>query len=168
MIRAATISPCGRYRYSLARSWANEMIRTVPGGRVCWIMLNPSTADDKVDDPTIRKCIGFSKNWGYDSLEVVNLLAWRATHPRELRGEQDFVGPENAKAVTDAVARASLVVCAWGAADIVRAQGLGTHAAVHLHRSGVALHHLGLTKHGEPRHPLYVPYSVAPTRWAVL
>src|SRR6185369_17379869 len=85
----AVISKCGKYRYSLRREWIGG------AGTVCFIMLNPSTADASVDDPTIRRCIGFAQRWGYQILEVVNLYAYRATRPRDMFAAADPVGPEN-------------------------------------------------------------------------
>ena len=108
LTRAATISACTKYRYSLRRTWQE-------GGRVvCFIMLNPSTADADIDDPTIRRCVGFGKSWGYDALEVVNLFAWRETEPKFLITPSDPIGPDNDGAILEASGRAELVVCAWG------------------------------------------------------
>lgn len=81
MKKHATLSDCGKYRYWLERSWEET-----GKGFVNWIMLNPSTADAEIDDQTIRKCIGFSKLWGYDGMHVVNLFAFRATDPESLYG----------------------------------------------------------------------------------
>jgi hypothetical protein len=83
--RGATLSDCGRYRYRLWRRWAD-------GPTVLFVMLNPSTADADVDDPTIRRCIGFARSWGAGALEVVNLYAWRATQPAELKAAVGPVG----------------------------------------------------------------------------
>jgi hypothetical protein len=155
---SAMIDPTGRYRYSLARSWA---IDGEPD-TVVWVMLNPSTADAELDDPTIRKCIGFSRLWGYTALEVVNLFAWRATDPRELRKVSDPVGPGNLAAIAHAVSGAGLVVAAWG----TDGWWLGQHGIVldELRRLG-DVYHLGLTKEGFPKHPLYLPYETRRWRW---
>src|SRR5689334_10494992 len=108
MERAAMLSPDSNYRYSLRRTWRE-------GSRiVCFIMLNPSTADADLDDPTIRRCIGFAKSWNYDALEVVNLFAWRATKPSVLASIDDPEGLENDGSILKAAARAEMIVCAWG------------------------------------------------------
>ncbi len=92
MTGSAVLSECARYRYRLDRAWERDDHGL---GTVTWVMLNPSTADADVDDPTIRRCIGFSKAWGYNALTVVNLFAWRATSPRDLCAVEDPVGPDN-------------------------------------------------------------------------
>jgi len=141
---AATFSACLAYRYSLSRQWGDD-------GSVCWIMLNPSTATASVDDPTIRRCVGFSRAWGYGALEVVNLYALRSTDPAGLWKSTDPVGPQNDAAILRATQRASLVVCAWGAnAKPARV------AQVRELLMETPLHHLGRTKAGMPRHPLYL------------
>jgi hypothetical protein len=126
-------------------------------------MLNPSTADATVDDPTIRKCIGFSRRWRCGVLRVVNLFAFRTTDPRCLKTVTDPVGPENLRWILRSVEAAersrerSTVVCAWGAH--------GTHqnqdAAILrlLKRRTIRLVALGRTKDGQPRHPLYASYA---------
>ena len=106
MYVGATISACGRYRYELARGEGEPSI--------CWIMLNPSTADASRDDPTIRRVIGFSRRWGFATAVVVNLFAWRATRPEELLSVEDPVGPDNDRTVRDVVGRSDVVVLAHG------------------------------------------------------
>src|SRR5262249_6763346 len=103
----ATFSPCRRYRYALQRRWAD-------GPAVCWVMLNPSSADEHRDDPTIRRCVGFSQSWGYAGLVAVNLFASRTPDPAALWSVADPVGPGNDAAIRGAAAGASLVVAAWG------------------------------------------------------
>ena len=108
MIKTAKISPCGQYRYRLGRLWDEDL-------PVClWIMLNPSKADANVDDNTIRRCVGYSKGWGYGSIQVGNLFAWRTTYPKELYQADDPVGSENDRHLRDMLAEADLVVCGWG------------------------------------------------------
>lgn len=111
MRRDAGISDCGRYRYWLTRGWSH-------GPMGVWIMLNPSTADAMQDDPPIRRCIRFSKAWGWGSLAILNLFAYRATNPAELRKVADPVGPECDQAMADFVPKlpgVRCVVAAWGA-----------------------------------------------------
>ena len=134
-----------RYRYRLWRSWDPD------GARVAFVMLNPSTADDRRDDPTIRRCVGFARSWGFGSLDVVNLFGYRATFPADLVRAPDPVGQENARHVRAALRGADLVVLAWGrrATDSV---------LLSLPRA----HCLGLTRTGQPRHPLYVRGETRP------
>lgn len=145
----AEFSSCRRYRYRLWRRWGD-------GPWVCWIMLNPSTATATEDDPTIRRCISFSKRWGCGSLDVVNLFAFRSTDPAALKNEDDPVGPENNAAILKSVDRAALVVAAWGVHGTLD----GRDARVKALLSG-RLQCLGTTKEGHPRHPLYVAGSTA-------
>jgi hypothetical protein len=154
--RDALLSADGRYRYQLMRSWGD-------GPWLTFVMLNPSTADALVDDPTIRRCIAFAEAWGYGGLIVVNLFALRATDPRELLTAVDPVGHENDWHIADAVEQTDLVVAAWGA-SIPRQHGKRPAAVREL--LGDA-HHLGLTAAGHPRHPLYLRADTRPTRWEI-
>ena len=137
--------PRERYRYTLHREWNGGDC-----GVVCWVMLNPSTADAVRDDPTIRRCIGFSRRWGFNSLVVVNLFALRATDPNVLLLDANPVGPGNDDAIRHAAQEASLIVAAWGAHPAMvrgrRDQRVRDLCA--------ALHCLGTTRGGHPRHPL--------------
>lgn len=151
MHKAATISDCGAYRYRLSRTWA------VQHATMAFVMLNPSTADADVDDPTIRKCIGFATRSGYGGIEVVNLYAYRATDPKNLRAAGYPVGPDNDEH-TEAVCRqATTVVCAWG----VNAEGLSRPAEVlrMLKGWGIKPRALRINQRGTPLHPLMLPYS---------
>lgn len=157
MHRGATISPCREYRFRLTRYWEG-------GPSVCWIMLNPSTADAEVDDPTIRRCIGFSRQWGYGGLVVVNLFARRCTRPVHLKDPGDPVGPDNDAYIEQAATHSSLVVAAWGAHPLAKERGCVV--ANNLDDVGVTLHCLGHTASGAPRHPLYVKGDTEPVGWA--
>jgi hypothetical protein len=143
------------YRYRLERHWSG-------GTGLCgFIMLNPSTADERSDDPTIRRCIGFAKGWGYSGLIVGNLFALRATCPAALLAAGDPVGGEaNAQALVDLIDEAGLILCAWGHFSAVGDHGREAIALVR--ERGRVPHCLGLTKHGAPRHPLYLPASTQP------
>jgi hypothetical protein len=132
-------------------------------------MLNPSTADADQDDPTIRRCVGFSKTWGFGHLAVVNLWALRATDPSELLMHAEPSGPHNWAYIESEVGRAALIVAAWGAhavkvpGGLFRGQTLEA-VARRLDRPVVCL---GLTKKGHPRHPLYVRSDQSPTPYQV-
>src|ERR1019366_767130 len=108
VIRSATLSACQSYRYDLTRSWSDRP-------RVAWVMLNPSTANGTVDDPTIRRCLAFSKAWGFGGLTVVNLFALRSTDPKALLAHVDPCGPSNLQFIKGAIGGSALAVAAWGA-----------------------------------------------------
>jgi hypothetical protein len=147
--RGAEISDDGLYRYSLTRVWDET------GRQLCWIMLNPSTADSERDDPTIRKLIGFSKRWGFGGFAVVNLFGYRATKPTELQKVSDPVGIYNDRAVT-LWAEGRTLVAAWGS----NAKIIGTRAGqVGALLAGRSCYALKVTDAGYPWHPLYVPYE---------
>lgn len=153
--RKAHISDCQKYRYWLRRTW-NEAL-----DGVCFIMLNPSTADAFKDDPTIRKCMGFAHKWGCGEITVVNLFAWRATDPKELRKESVPIGPENDANIL-AEAKGRRVIAAWGVDGGLRNRD--KHVLDLLKPLHVEC--LGLTKDGFPRHPLYAPYAIKPVHFA--
>ena len=157
-VGAAVFDETGAYRYRLSRT------RSDGAGVVTFVMLNPSTADAEVNDPTIRRCIGFAWDWGYRALTVVNLFAYRATTPKELRRAKNPVGPANDEHLLAAVDAAEAVVAAWG-----------VHGALHgrdrevmdLLAKRAELTCLGVTKGGLPRHPLYMPKRARPTPYSI-
>lgn len=164
MKRSAALSRCGTYRYRLDREWDQD------GGRVAFIMLNPSTADANIDDPTIRRCIAFAKSWGYGGLVVGNLWAYRATDPKDLKrvlkewdGGVKARGPENYYYLQEMCAQASRVVCAWGPNGAI--DGRSDQVRNLLFAWHVMPHYLRLTKDGHPGHPLYLPGSLTPQPW---
>jgi len=149
-------SPCGRYRYRLWREWDRRR-RTL-----LWIMLNPSTADHLGNnDPTIERCERRAHAWGFGRVEIVNLFALRSPDPRVLRTAAQPIGPDNDRAIMEAAEISDMILCAWG--------GLGgladRAAAVRSLLQGRPLSCLGLTRSGEPAHPLYLPYSRLPERY---
>ncbi len=146
MLKDATIDSTGEYRYILKREW-NPNLKTV-----VFVMLNPSTADANIDDRTIEKCIKFAKSWGYGSLEVVNLFAYRSTDPKKLRDVGDPVGEENDNYLLEAVNRADKAVLAWGN----NGRMLRRYKKVLELLSSKELYCLGITKEKQPKHPLYV------------
>jgi hypothetical protein len=144
----AFISDCGTYRYALMRRWAE-------GWPLRFVMLNPSTADASLDDPTIRRCTGFARREGYGALIVLNLYAYRATNPKVLVTCADPVGPHN-----DTILWAHLLAAAEGPTPVVAAWGANAKRERVAHvlglRPSVDWRCLGVTKDGQPRHPLYV------------
>lgn len=147
----AEISPCGVYRYSLRRVWNAHRDWCL------FVLLNPSTADSSNDDPTIHRCVSFADLWGYGGLVVVNLFALRSTDPRALYTHPDPVGPKNDAVIAEWAAACPLTVAAWGAHGEFRERG--KQVAAELRRLGVEVKCLGMTKGGEPKHPLYLAGS---------
>jgi hypothetical protein len=152
MERSATLSACRTYRYALWRRWGR-------GDYAMFIGLNPSTADETNDDPTIRRCIGFTRSWGYEALCMVNLFAYRATDPADMRMAAEPIGPDNDQTIVSLARKAGVVVAAWG----THGTYMGRDRAVRL--MVPELHYLRLTKGGHPGHPLYLPASLEPQRW---
>jgi hypothetical protein len=153
MKRNAVIDSTGLYRYSLGREWEPN------SPSLAFVMLNPSLADAIADDPTLRRCINFAQSWGYGSLEVVNLFAYRASCPTVLKRIKDPIGPENDRYLKQAVELADKIIVAWGNQGI-----LENRAKVVLHwlNSFATLYCLGITQTGSPRHPLYVKGNTKP------
>lgn len=154
MLRGAQLSDCRRYRYTLTRDWGT-------GPAATFIMLNPSTADATVDDPTIRRCVGFAHAWGCGRLIVGNLYALRATDPQALWNAVDPVGPDNDATLTRLLAQADgPLVAAWG--GNARADRVEALLAL---PGAERLACLGVTKAGAPRHPLYLPATAPLQPW---
>lgn len=144
----AVISDCGKYRYLLRRTWDHAKPRAL------FIMLNPSTADARQDDATIRSCVRLIGALGYGSMEVVNLFAWRATDPAELAKATDPIGERNDLTIAGAIGRCDTAVCAWGAHPMAESRGRSVRAILRGYRPAVFC--LGKTKAGAPKHPLYI------------
>lgn len=157
MNRGAIIDDTQRYRYALWREWDDKL------PPVLWVMLNPSTADADIDDPTIRRCIGLSTQFGYGSLTVVNLFAWRATKPEELLTAEDAVGPLNDIHIRQLAIPHLDVICAWGSNVPKRYSNRPAEVLSLLRDTNTCA--LRLSKHGQPWHPLYLPSSVIPMPW---
>lgn len=152
----ATFSPCRTYRYDLWRSWQDT---GVGKGYVMFIGLNPSTADEIKNDPTVRRCIGYAKAWGYSRLCMTNAFAYRATDPKDMMQAGNPVGPRNDEFLCARAAGASIVIAAWG----THGAYLGREQDVRSLLPG--LNCLRLTKHGHPAHPLYLPKTLKPFPW---
>ena len=157
----AIFSVDGCYRYVLTR--------TDQGGvGVCmFIMLNPSTADATTNDPTIRRCIGFAKAWGFNMLVIGNLFAYRTKDPNELLMVDDPVGPDGNNDFLKGMALcADLVICAWGNGQIpVKGGHRALDVKLMLEDMGANLHTLGMTKVWQPKHPLYLKADTQPQEW---
>lgn len=151
----ATFSPCRNYRYMLTRRWGR-------GPTLCWVMLNPSTADAFRTDNTLAKCIGFTKRAGnYGGAVIVNLYSLRSTDPKALWtcGEAERIGPLGDQFITEQAGGRNHAIVAWGTHGA--RNGRGDQVAAMLANAGVTLHCLGVTKDGQPKHPLYVPGDTA-------
>jgi hypothetical protein len=161
--RGADFSECGAYRYRLWRWW-EPGLWSQNTRAVCWIMLNPSTADAEQDDPTIRRCVGFSRAWGYVGAVIVNLFALRTTDPGRLYEHPDPIGPDNSVFLETEAQCGAIVIAAWGTHGVCGDRGEAVRER--LRELRVDLHHLGLTKDGHPSHPLYLPKTRTPELWA--
>lgn len=157
MRRTVTLSADGAYRYDLGRYWDD-------GPTATWIMLNPSTADDQIDDPTIRRCIAFTKSWGLDGMTVVNLYALRSSDPKALLTADDPIGPRNVEFIERHLSAAVFAVAAWGAWDGIAGRARPSIADI-AQFYDVPLTCLGTTKAGHPRHPLYVKGDTPLVEW---
>lgn len=152
MQKTAAISACGQYRYRLTRIWDQDA-SVLP-----IVMLNPSTADAEVDDPTIGRCISFAQREGFGGILVVNLFAYRAAAPDDMRAAEDPIGPENNNTLRavfgEAAGRGSSVLAAWGTNGDFNSRDAEVRSLAQ--EVGARLVCLGRTGGGHPRHPLYV------------
>ena len=153
----AEYSDCEQYRYTLTRVWDPE------GRRALFIMLNPSTATELQNDPTVERCERRARALGFGSFRVLNIFAWRATDPRDMRRAKDPVGAANDAAILAGLDWADQVICAWGTHGAHLDRGPGVERL--LRGAGADLFHLGLSKAGHPKHPLYIGYQVQPMPW---
>ncbi len=152
MQTGATFDTTRQYRYTLWRAWD-------PGRpRVGFIMLNPSQADATNDDPTLRRCLGFARSWGYGALEVVNLFAYRTANPKHLQQVADPIGRDNDRILQTWGDRVDCIILAWGNGGTLYHR----HQIVLDFLPDTKLHCLGLTKQGQPRHPLYLRANLHP------
>lgn len=156
-ISEAVYSECERYRYALTRVWdANSK-------RVTFVMLNPSKANEVSNDPTVERCERRARALGYGAFRVTNIFAWRDTDPMAMRKAKRPEGPDNPRVLREAAIWADDIIAAWGAHGSHREQG--PKIAALLKAMDTPLYHLGLTKDGHPRHPLYISYKTQPTLW---
>ena len=155
-VSEAVYSDCEQYRYLLTRVW-------VSGPKALFVMLNPSTATEIQNDPTVERCERRARTLGFGAFRVTNIFAYRATDPKVMRAVADPVGPGNDAAILESAAWADSIVCAWGNHGLH--QDRGAFVANLLRQTGVPLLHLGLTGQAQPRHPLYVGYDQQPQAW---
>lgn len=154
MVRTANISDDGVYRYSLGRIWQPAK------PKVCFVMLNPSTADAHIDDATLRRCIGYAATWKYGGLYVLNLFALRSRDPNRLKHHPDPVGPDNKLVFKTILGASAKVVCAWG--DHGKLHNQWKRAYLWIWASDHKPTALRINKSGMPAHPLYLPQDLVP------
>jgi len=156
----AQYSDCERYRYALTRVWD-------PAGRkALFIMLNPSTATEFQNDPTVERCERRARALGFGAFRVTNIFAWRDTDPRKMRAAADPVGPENDETISQSCLWADQIIAAWGTHG--EHLNRGPKVTSLLRATGLPVSHLGLTQAGHPKHPLYIAYSQQPQLWESL
>lgn len=150
MKMTAVLSPCKTYRYLLTRKWDEKL------ASVTWLMLNPSTADASVDDPTIRRCMGFARGWDMGGIEVVNLFPLRATNPKELKDHREPLPIKmfNLAYIADSAYRTRTVICGWGGN---KTYGRVAEVMPILDKLTLPAYCIGQTQAGDPVHPLYQP-----------
>lgn len=158
--QGATFDPTRKYRYRLWRAWDLNL------PRVAFVMLNPSTADETVLDPTLRRCLGYAQAWGCGSFEVVNLFALRSTDPGALLKADDPVGPANDDVIMNTAMYAGIdgqfgIVAGWGAHPSVKLNGRDDEVTYLISRHS-AIMRLGMTKNFHPKHPLYLKKDLKP------
>lgn len=156
MLCWADFSPCRTWRYSLSRRWDD-------GPSMAVIGLNPSIANEMDDDPTIRRCVRFAKDWGFSGLWMLNLFAMVSTDPDGLKTANSPIGIMNDVTIITAAQTCGLTLAAWGAYPFAKHRA--RNVAKILEDRGCKLHCLGFTKDGSPKHPLYVPASKSPEIW---
>jgi len=154
----ATFSPCRRWRYLLWRRW--DEAKPVAN----FLMLNPSTADEKKLDPTCARARDYAERWGYGALIVTNIFAFRNTNPNQMKAAEDPVGPGNDAAIVKAAKASALVVCAWGNHGAFLERSSAVRAL--LNKINIRPHVLRLNANGEPAHPLYLPGRLEAISWS--
>lgn len=153
----ARFSECRKYRYALWRRWDWQGF----GNQVMFIGLNPSTADERDNDLTISKCIGFAKRWGYGGIVMMNLYPFCTTYPTELLAAREPTNPANHEAFGYYRTHVGLVVAAWGALETKQRPRMQWQSTIHDVQHAIAqpIYCLGRTQDGSPRHPSRLGYS---------
>jgi len=153
----AVYSSCGKYRYSLTRIW-NEKAE-----KLHFVMLNPSTATEIQNDPTVERCERRARTLKFGSFRVTNIFAWRDTDPKKMKCAKDPVGLQNNKAILDGCQWADCTIAAWGNHGLHLDRG--NYVIELMKKCGKPIFHLGISKVGQPKHPLYISYDILPTIW---
>lgn len=156
----AIFSPDRGYRYTL---WRENKSRSTPGEYVMFIGLNPSTADERTNDPTLTRVQGFANFWGYHSVVMTNLFAFRATKPADMKRAKKPIGEDNDSWLTQCALSADKVICAWGNTGQYLQRDEDVVAL--LNRIGVQLYVFDLNRNGTPKHPLFLPANLKPIPW---
>lgn len=155
----ALYSVCENYRYSLTRIWDPD------SEKAHFIMLNPSTATEIQNDPTVERCERRARTLGFGAFRVTNIFAWRDTDPKKMRAATDPIGPDNDAAIKEGCVWADTVIAAWGSHGSHLNRGQAVRQL--LQEQKVRAYHLGLTKDGHPKHPLYIAYTQQPIEWVL-
>jgi len=156
----ALLSPCDKYRYFLWRTWREDI------APITFCLINPSTADSKEDDPTLRKCMTYAREWGFGGVQIVNLFAYRTKSPKVLaeaakRGE-DIVGPENDGNLRLVLQAPGVVLCGWGNMPSTHVKRTSLALSNLFGAPGAQLCCLGVNLDGSPKHPLYLRGDLQP------
>ena len=155
----AVYSSCKKYRYSLTRIWNEE------GKKLHFVMLNPSTATEIQNDPTVERCERRARILNFGSVRVTNIFAWRDTDPKKMKCATDPVGLQNDQSILDGCHWADCTIAAWGNHGLHLDRG--NHVIELMKRCGKPIFHLGISKVAQPKHPLYISYDISPTKWLV-
>lgn len=155
----AIFSPCRQWRYTLWRTLTESCF--VDEKFVQFIGLNPSTADEVKNDPTVRRCMNYSRAWGFDKFCMTNIFAWRDTDPLEMKNAAEPIGEENDKHILEVASKASLIICAWGNHGDFLYRGNAVREM--LIAANLKLHALKINQAtGQPAHPLYLRADIKP------
>ena len=153
----AIYSNCEKYRYSLTRVW-NEKAK-----KLHFVMLNPSTATEIQNDPTVERCERRARTLTFGAFRVTNIFAWRDTDPKKMKSAKDPIGDENNEAILNGCLWADCTIAAWGNHGIHLDRG--RYVMELLKNCGEPIFHLGISKVGQPKHPLYISYAILPEKW---
>ena len=153
----AVYSSCKKYRYSLTRIWNEE------GKKLHFVMLNPSTATEIQNDPTVERCERRARILNFGSFRVTNIFAWRDTDPKKMKCAIEPIGLLNDDAILSGCNWGDCTIAAWGNHGIYLSRGFDVMEL--LRKSGKPIFHLGISKTGQPKHPLYISYEILPKIW---